>query len=606
MTRKMDFYYTAKGEKVLLRASDDTLAIAYRDPAPAKELGRLIRGDDRLARFITSPELERRRIVLYKRNPAATVPLERLITRLRRSPRIRYVIPLYFRGETPVVVSDEFIAAFRADTARDAIDRLNRAHGVRILEQFDFAPRTFLLQIADPAANPTLETTRRYFESGLVEYAEPNLIKVMAAKWVPNDPLYPRQWHLARVRAEAAWDITRGDPTVVIAILDEGIDIDHEEFASAGKITAGYDFLDGDADPRPGQGEPHGTAVAGVAAADGDNGRGVSGMAPGCRLMPIRLVGTAQTDAQEAQALRHAADNGAAVINNSWGPTDGSGAAPLPGIVRAAIDHATRNGRGGLGCVVLFAAGNGNESISAPASLDGYASYHRVIAVAACNDRDRRSGYSDFGPEIDLCAPSDGTSALPHFWVGMPADGSSLGIFTTDQTGVAGYNPPPPGTPADPAGVAIDYTGTFGGTSSAAPLAAGVAALTLSIAPNLTREQVQYVLEATAVKIDADNNHPLGRYGANGHSQWYGYGRVDALDAVRGARSSVAEGDHIQYLRVRLHRTEGNRFLSGVLQAVDARRRPQDTPERRFIRSGPDGFLRAELTPLTAEADVDR
>jgi len=131
MTRKMDFYYTAKGEKVLLRASDDTLAIAYHDPAPAKELQRLIRGDDRLARFITSPELERRRIVLYKRNPAATAPLERLITRLRRSPRIRYVIPLYFRGETPVVVSDEFIAAFRADTARDAIDRLNRAHGAR-------------------------------------------------------------------------------------------------------------------------------------------------------------------------------------------------------------------------------------------------------------------------------------------------------------------------------------------------------------------------------------------------------------------------------------------------------------------------------------------
>jgi len=607
MAPKVDYYYTADGRKQLLRASDDTLVLAYRRDVPPKDLERLIRGDDRLARFITSPELSRRRMILYKRNPAAAVPLERFMERVRRSPLLRYVTPLYLRGTTPVVVSDEFIAAFKPGVERTAIDRFNERQGVRILEAFDFAPNTFLLRVEAPAATSTLEMTRRYFESGLVEYAEPDLIEVKAPKWVPNDPLYPFQWHLPRVEAEAAWEITRGDPAIVVAVIDDGIDLDHEDFAADGKIVDGYDFLDGDSDPRPGGADDHGTAVAGVAVADGNNGTGVTGMAPGCRLLPIRLVGTAQTNSMEARAIRHAADRGAAVINNSWGPFDGSGAAPLPGIVRAAIDHAATRGRDGKGCVILFAAGNGNESISSPATLDGYASYHRVIAVAACNDRERRSGYSDFGPEVDLCAPSDGTSAAPHIWAGMPPDGSSLCIFTTDRTGNDGYNPPKaPNVPPDPAGAAVNYTGTFGGTSSAAPLAAGVAALMLSVAPDLTREQVQYVLEATAVKIDADNSDPVGRYRPDGHSQWYGYGRVHALDAVRGARSSVEKKDHVQYLRVKLRRTEGDRFLSEPLQAVDARRRPGESSDRRFIRSGPDGFLRAALNGLVKVVDVDR
>ena len=595
MAPKVDYYYTADGRKQLLRASDDTLVLAYRHEVPPKDLERLIRGDDRLARFITSPELKRRRMILYKRSPAATAPMERFIERLRRSPLLRYVTPLYLRGETPVVVSDEFIAAFRPSMEHTAIDRFNEEQGVRILESFDFAPNTFLLQVEDPAATPTLAMTRRYFESGMVEYAEPDLIEVKALKWVPNDPLYPFQWHLPRVEAEAAWEITRGDPSVVVAVIDDGVDIDHEDFASNGKIVDGYDFLDGDPDPRPGDVEDnHGTAVAGVALANGDNGTGVTGMAPGCRLLPIRLVGNAQTNSMEARAIRHAANQGAWVINNSWGPIDGSGPVPLPGIVRAAIDHAATRGRDGKGCVILFAAGNGNESISSPATLDGYASYHRVIAVAACNDQERRSAYSDFGPEVDLCAPSNDTAP------------GHRAIFTTDRMGNDGYNPPGAGDPPDPAGAAVNYTGTFGGTSSAAPLTAGVAALMLSIAPDLTREQVQYLLEATAVKIDADNTNPVGRYGADGHSQWYGYGRVHALDAVRGARSSVEEGDHVQRIRVRLRRTEGDCFLSEPLQAVDARRRPRDGADRRFIRSGPDGFLRAVLTGLVKEVDVDR
>ena len=300
--------------------------------------------------------------------------------RVRRSDAVSYVTHVFYRNELPVVVTDEFVAAFLPQVAPGEIDALNRAHGVLIVERLDFTPNTFLLRVESPGLRGALDTANAYVETGRLRYAQPNFWKVLEKKapFTPNDPLFARQWHLPRIQAEQAWEITRGDPGVIVAVIDDGVDIDHEDIASPGKVVAPIDVQAGDADPRPGPGDFHGTCCAGVAMANGNNAIGVTGIAPGCSLMPIRLLGPAQTDVMEAQAFRHAVDNGAAVISNSWGPTDGGGAAPLPAIVGAAFDQARLNGRGGLGTVILFAAGNGNESISSPTTLDGYASDDRV------------------------------------------------------------------------------------------------------------------------------------------------------------------------------------------------------------------------------------
>ncbi len=175
---------------------------------------------------------------------------------------------------------------------------------------------------------------------------------------------------------------------------------------------------------------------------------------------------------------------------------------PIPLIVKAAIDQAVEKGRKGRGCVIFFAAGNGDESVE----LDGYASYPKVIAVAATTDQDRRAWYSDYGKAISVAAPSSG---------------GRNGIWTTDVRGRRGYNP------------RGDWTGEFGGTSAACPLVAGVAALVLSANPKLTAQEVRQLLEATADKVDPKG----GRYDASGWSPWYGYGRVNALRAVREARA---------------------------------------------------------------------
>ena len=173
--------------------------------------------------------------------------------------------------------------------------------------------------------------------------------------------------------------------------------------------------------------------------------------------------------------------------------------------------------------------------------------------------------------------------------------------------GSQGYNPPSSGS--DPLSNS-NYTGTFGGTSSSSPLAAGISALMLATNPDLTWEQVRYILEATAEKIDSANTNPVAQYQPNGHSQWYGYGRVNAFEAVKGARSSVPDRDFVHRITVTLRRTSGDRFVSTkIVRPIDARQRRAETGTEAFVRSGPDGFLRTEMSigslELLDEVEVD-
>jgi subtilisin-like proprotein convertase family protein len=203
---------------------------------------------------------------------------------------------------------------------------------------------------------------------------------------------------------------------------------------------------------------------------------------------------------------------------------------PIADNIRLAIDYAVERGRGGKGCVVLFAAGNGNESVD----NDGYASYPKVLAVAASNDRSRRSVYSDFGRAVWLSFPSND--------FGWPQEGRpeplTTGIWTTDRTGQAGYNPNPE-TGAVEGDAGLKYTNRFGGTSSACPGAAGVAALVLARNPELSWQEVREILRRACERIDPQG----GQYDAQGHSPFYGWGRVNAATAVTlAAPQPVANG----------------------------------------------------------------
>lgn len=446
----------------------------------------------------------------------------------------------------PVIYSENLFVKFQDDVdPRQAVEVL-RQHGLEVKRQLPMAANSFFVAASEGTGQRVFDIAEALLARADVEFAHPELLREKRSRTI-----FPQQWHLASTtvggvmvaagaNVAAAHRITEG-AGITIAVIDDGFDIDHLEFQGAGKVVApreasvplhrpGTTEIDPRAvDPRPRfTGDRHGTACAGVAC--GSGAAGASGVAPAARLMPIRSAAALGSIA-EAEAFQWAADRGADVISCSWGPADGDWSdpddplhrqnVPLPASTRLAIDYATTRGRGGKGCVVLFAAGNGNESVA----NDGYASHPGVIAVAACNDRGKRSVYSDFGAAVWCSFPSNDFEFRPD---GRPRP-LTRGIWTVDRAGAAGYNP---GGSTSRGDVAGHFTDSFGGTSSACPGAAGVAALVLSLNPALTAAEVRQILRRCCERIDGAG----GGYDADGHSELYGYGRLDAAAAVALAR----------------------------------------------------------------------
>jgi hypothetical protein len=295
------------------------------------------------------------------------------------------------------------------------------------------------------------------------------------AAFVPNDPYAAsgQEWHLDKVQAPPAWYLTTGNATTVVAVLDSGINAAHPDLA--GHVLPGYDFLNNDTDTSDSFG--HGTAVAGIVMAAGNNGVGVAGIAYGCSVLPVKVVdgsGFASYSAI-AEGIRYATDQGARVINISIaGNTPSS-------TLQDAINYAWSHNV----LVVAAAGNNANDVLQYPAACD------HVVAVTAIEPDDSRAPFSSYGNFVALAAPGD------NIW--------------TTQTDLA--NP----------------YGSWRGTSFASPIVAGTAALAASANASLGNADLVALLEATADDI-----------GMAGYDNSFGYGRVNVLRAVTAANPALA------------------------------------------------------------------
>jgi subtilisin family serine protease len=271
-----------------------------------------------------------------------------------------------------------------------------------------------------------------------VRYAQ--LDGVVRALRRPNDEFWPDQWSPVKTNAGKAWDLTTGSPQVVVAVIDTGVDQTQPDLR--GKLLAGFDFVNGDTDANDDNG--HGTAVAGIIAADSDNGIGVAGYCWQCRLLPVKVVGADGSgyDSTLANGMVWATDHGARVLNVSLGgPSDDL-------TVTAAAQYAQAHG-----ALVVAAAGNDSSStLQYPAALPN------VVSVSASDQDDRLYSFSNSGAM--LAAPGENTTTAPK----------------------GGYE-------------------FFIGTSSAAPVVSGVAGLAFSAAPSASPGQVEQALAASAVPI---------------------------------------------------------------------------------------------------------
>ena len=349
----------------------------------------------------------------------------------------------------------------------------------------------------------------------------------------PDDPYFTGQWHLENrdasgqrlgpdLNPRAAWATTRGEG-IIIAICDNGFETAHPDLRQAASGAPHFDFTVKLS--TPGVYGSHSTCVAGLAAATGDNGIGVSGVAPAARLASWPIFdGFSSIASDEAlgDMFRYRLQE-VAVQNHSWGNADSALSAPSM-LEATAISDATELGRGGRGVLMVRSGGNERE-ISSDTNADGYGNDPRVIAVAAVRDDGRVASYSTPGACLLVAAPSgDDTDTFAP----------TRTIFSTDRVGARGYNRSDGGTEL------LDYafgTTGFSGTSASAPMISGLVALILAANPQLTIRDVQQVL------IHAARHHDLAdpdlRTNAAGYrvSHSVGFGVPDAGQAVRLARA---------------------------------------------------------------------
>jgi subtilisin family serine protease len=442
--------------------------------------------------------------VVFSQRPANEN--ENTIKMLKAQRQIKYAAPLFLSNQTTVAVIPEIVVRLSEKSDDKQLQDLCQSINLRIKHKLQFTEREYLIEVTTEDSSGVFSAIEQLNQAGFIEWAVPNvaLQLQLLGQVEPNDTYFPNQWHLnntgqsggtpnADINAPEAWEMTTGDPNIVVAVLDEGVDTDHPDLID--NIVPGYDFDSNDSDPNPTGDGAHGTACAGLIAGKGNNGIGITGVAWNCKIMPIRIpfgdVPVIESDV--ATAIRWAANNGADVLSNSWG---WSGSYQSPTIHSAVTDVTEQGGIGreGKGCVVLASSGNDGSSIRYPAK------YAEVIAVGATNKNDVRWSYSCYGPELDIVAPSGNINLNGDIW-------------TTDIAGSAGYNNRNPGI--------LDYTDKMGGTSAACPVAAGAAALVLSYEPDLTNIEVQNILQVSSVDL-----------GAPGRDNYYGYGRLDASYAL--------------------------------------------------------------------------
>lgn len=493
--------------------------------------------------------------------------LESLMQTARASQKVAFASHVYQMCQSPgtlLYLTDQITLQFAESVTSEQMHTIATAAGLRIAKLIAGVPKAFVFQVATTARANPLKLANQLMQRPEVLLAEPNVAVLRQPYYRPRESDYAQQWYLnheggedlvagSHIFAEAAWNLTRGKRSIAVAVVDDAIDLNHPDFQSEGKIVAPIDLSPVDLQRRLAAMDSHGTASARIITAD-ETGRGMIGVAPGCALMPIQ-IGDFIDDQTIEQVSEWVIEKGADVVYCGWGAA--AVYFPLSLRQRVALTQAATQGRDGRGCVIVFGAGNANRPIAGEVQeqgwgnnllqgathwLNGFAVHPDTITVAACTSLNQKSACSNWGNGISIVAPA----------------GSSAPILLTQQRGILSTAPMVPtpqagkrirlGKPlAQPQ--ALDRADAepdlpLGDTSAAAAIVAGVAALVLSINPDLTAQEVQQILEQTADKIvdrepDAQLGFRLGDYDADRYSVWFGYGKVNAVKAVQFAQRQI-------------------------------------------------------------------
>ncbi|MCG8511899.1 MAG: S8 family serine peptidase, partial [Rhodospirillales bacterium] len=458
--------------------------------------------------------------------------------------------PTNTRG-TRYYLTEKIVVQFDEELSANSIDDLIQEYGLKILREYPQSQNTYLLRVTSSSKINPLKMSNVLSQLSSVWYAEPNLINRFQQSHLISNSSVKHLWYLdatkgpqlaenADISIPEAWKRTRGNHSVVIAVIDTGFDLTQPYFEGESKVVHFRDFVDEDAIPQQDFSEKslHGTLCAAVALAN-DGDERLTGVAPGCAFLPIRI--NMNIDDVALWEVFDYAGRHADIIVCGWGPPPVN--APLLSLTKEKLTELKLSGGPrGNGCNIVVAAGNYNSPIDDQSNKNfvwnnqkselvncqgpihnGLAAHPDVITVSAITSQLKKAAYSNWGKEISCSAPGSnfhptdpnivlsGRQLLPQsqerYAIGLP----HKDLLSNDSMG----------------------------TSLSASIVAGVAALVRSTNPDLTAQEVKDVILEMADKIidnDPDTvlGHRKGKY-VNGHSEWFGHGRVNAARSVEKA-----------------------------------------------------------------------
>jgi len=507
-------YIYASGEAHALALRTDRIAITFDEDLAPPERAAILARQPLSAGATVAEEIPVPRMTIVALSaPRSAGDVSAGLAALRQEAGVSAAHPIYTSYGIDLIPTGRLFLQLEPGIAETQVDAWARPMGLERLERTSWRADNYLLAVSSGSDIDAIAAADRLRGQEGVIYCHPDFIRRLEHLAIPNDTHFGQQWNLHNtgqssgghedvdLDAPEGWEIQKACADVVIAILDEGCDMTHPDYV--GSLVAGFDFPGGDADPTPNSWDGHGTSCAGIAAASMNNALGIAGVAGDARIMPIRIAystapgnGWITTDQWLSDAIAWAYLHGADVLSNSWG------GGPPSDQIHSAIRDAAAFGRGGLGSVVIFAAGNDNTS---PPS---YPSLHvEAISVGATSPCDERKSPTSCDPE--------------NFWgsnYGPGLDVSAPGVLipATDIQGAGGYAPG-------------DYYLTFNGTSSATPQVAGLAALLICKFPHYEGTEIRARIEQTCDKV--------GGYGydaVTGISHELGHGRVNLYRALSG------------------------------------------------------------------------
>jgi subtilisin family serine protease/subtilisin-like proprotein convertase family protein len=509
-------YYYYKGEPFYLKLKSDVIFVKLSDNATSESFNKIIAQFPEVNKSSSFNIKDKKDFIRINSN-LDDKSIQNLVNRLNNTEGVEYSSPAFSpdEGKTLIGTENEIIVQYKTNVTKTQIAEFAKQKGLEEIRTLALTGGTSFIYKVNKNEY-AIDIANNVYNSGLVNFSEPNLFFTNLACYVPNDPFFPRQWAVRNLgnnipdgisgtvgcdmRVDSAWNLTLGAAFVKVAINDTGCDTLHEDLSANFIPGTGYNFYNNTPGGYDDYG--HGTGCAGIVGAVGNNNKGVSGIAPNTKLMPVKWMNSSGNGnyAGATSAIIYCYQHGAWIISNSWGFVGGASTA-----MDQAITDCVNLGRNGKGTLFVVAAGNENGAMRYPAST--HPSVLVVGGVSPCNQRKSTTSCDNetfwgasYGSNLDIVAPC-------------------VKIYTTDMTN-GGFT-------------SIAYDSTFNGTSSATPNTAGVCALALALDSTVTWDSLRVRVGRTADRVGTYTYNQPGPRNTGLWNNEMGYGKVNAFKLLQ-------------------------------------------------------------------------